>query len=84
VRSAGHLSGILHADTPGGALSMLFFSTFPIRAFMRWRYPEKARWPLVMLYPYRWAVQGRKAMSLGSALISSVFRHLRPGPKGNH
>ena len=84
VRSAGHLSGILHADTPGGALSMLFFSTFPTRAFMRWRYPEKARLPLVMLYPYRWAVQGRKAMSLGSALISSVFRHLRPGPKGNH
>jgi hypothetical protein len=67
VRSAGHLSGILHADTLCGAVSMVFFSTFPTPAFMRWRYRDKARWPLVMLYPYRWTIQAGKATLLGRA-----------------
>jgi Uncharacterised nucleotidyltransferase len=81
-RSAGHLSGFVHADSLGGALSMLFHSTFPAPAFMRFRYPTKARWPLPLLYPYRWTVQAGKTMSLMRA-PSSPDTPARAGERGD-
>jgi hypothetical protein len=33
---------------------------FPPRAYLRYRYPDKARWPVLALYPYRWLDQAAK------------------------
>jgi hypothetical protein len=49
----------------------LLFMIFPSKEFIRYRYPNKRRIPIVLLYPYRWWIQYLKLFSL-------VLERLKP------
>lgn len=60
VHSREEWAALRHSIRP---VARAFRMLVPSRDFMRWRYPDKARWSSLLLYPYRWAIQFRKAIA---------------------
>ena len=56
------LSQVLHAGGITGAMGLAVHLAFPSRAYLRERYPSKARWPWPALYGYRWMDQLRQVV----------------------
>jgi hypothetical protein len=60
--NARFLETLRQAESLSARVGIVRHLTFPPGVWMRARYPEKARWPLPALYPYRWADQTRKVL----------------------
>jgi len=58
--NARFLETLRQAESLGAKVSIVRRLTFPPGVWMRARYPEKAGWSVLALYPYRWADQTRK------------------------
>ena len=61
------LGQVAHAAGVWGSARMAWNYLFPSRAFLRVRYPERARWPVWLLYPYRWWDQAGKVVKWARA-----------------
>jgi|GEM_PF-2130011 len=59
------LRRLWHGPGPASALKAAWRIAVPSRAYLRERYPEKGRWPALLLYPYRWGDQGWKLLRWG-------------------
>ncbi len=69
--NARFLDSLRHARSLGARAGIVWHLVFPPGVWIRVRYPEKARWPLFALYPYRWTDQTRKVLRVLWARLSS-------------
>jgi hypothetical protein len=60
--NARFIETLRQAESLRAKVGIIRHLTFPPGVWMRTRYPEKARWPVLALYPYRWADQTRKVL----------------------
>lgn len=60
--NARFLETLRQAQSLSARVGIVRHLTFPPGVWMRARYPEKARWPVLALYPYRWTDQTRKVL----------------------
>ena len=63
----GALGQVAHAAGVWGSARMIWSLAVPSRAYLRARYPERARWPVLLLYPYRWWDQAGKVVKWARA-----------------
>jgi hypothetical protein len=64
VLDAQEWDALRHSTRP---VARAFHMLCPSHDFVVQRFPEKAHWPLLVLYPYRWAIQLGKVPSLLSS-----------------
>jgi len=64
ITSQKMVDQITHTQGLVGSLRLAFRVVCPPGAFMRFRYPDQARKPLLFLYLIRWWAQARKVFRL--------------------
>ncbi len=63
------VNAVMQAKGFTGPFLLAFHMIFPSAPYMRFRYPERAGWPIAMLYLFRWWSQAKKLAKWAGAKV---------------